>query len=186
MRAMGMRSHLATPAAVACAIVLAGCGPRSESRVDDQAAEPAVRDSNPAPRPAESSEVVGLSGTQWRLVEFQSMDDAVGTTRPEDPSAYTLAFNADGTVAMRLDCNRGTGPWSATPGETGQTGSLTIGPLGVTRALCPPPSMGEQIARDMDYVRGYMLRDGQLSLSLMADGGIYLWEPDTAPEGPEE
>ena len=29
--------------------------------------------------------------------------------------------------------------------------------------------------------RGYLLRDGRLYLSLMADGGIYAWEPDTGP-----
>ena len=182
---MSTQNHLLTLAATTL-IALTSCGQQSESRLDDQTAEPAVLDSSPTPEAAGASEVVGLSGTRWRLVEFESMDDATGTTRPEDPADYTLAFDADGTVAMRLDCNRGTGPWSATPGETGQTGSLTIGPLAVTRALCPPPSMGEQIARDMDYVRGYMLRDGRLSLSLMADGGIYLWEPDMAPQSPEE
>jgi hypothetical protein len=49
--------------------------------------------------------------------------------------------------------------------------------IGVTRALCPPPSMDERIARDMDFVRGVLLREGRLSLSLMADAGIYIWEP---------
>lgn len=37
--------------------------------------------------------------------------------------------------------------------------------------------MDERIARDASQVRGYLLRDGQLHLSLMADGGIYSWEP---------
>ena len=43
--------------------------------------------------------------------------------------------------------------------------------------------MDERIARDAEWVRGYLLRDGQLHLSLMADAGIYSWEPlpgDTA------
>jgi len=118
-----------------------------------------------------------LAGTSWRLVEIQSMDDAIGTVRPDDPSRYTLAFAEDGTIAMRLDCNRGMGRWSATPtGSEG--GQLRIGPLAATRALCPPPSLGERIARDMDYVRSYLVKDGRLHLSLMADGGIYVWERD--------
>ena len=125
----------------------------------------------PENRPADP-----LAGTRWRLVEFQSMDDSIGTIRPEDAELYTLAFDSE-SLTMRLNCNRATAPWSVTPGETGQSGSITIGPLAVTRALCPPPSMDERIARDMDFVRGYMLRDGRLSLSLMADAGIYLWEP---------
>jgi len=118
-----------------------------------------------------------LAGTSWRLAEIQSMDDAIGTVRPDDPSRYTLAFAEDGTIAMRLDCNRGMGRWSATPtGSEG--GQLRIGPLAATRALCPPPSLGERIARDMDYVRSYLVKDGRLHLSLMADGGIYVWERD--------
>jgi hypothetical protein len=37
--------------------------------------------------------------------------------------------------------------------------------------------MGERIARDAEYVRGFVLSDGRLYLSLMADAGIYAWEP---------
>ena len=40
--------------------------------------------------------------------------------------------------------------------------------------------MDERIARDCDAVRSYLIKDGQLHLSLLADGGIYTWEP--APE----
>ena len=118
-----------------------------------------------------------LAGTEWRLVEFQSMDDATGTSRPEDPSLYTLRLNADGTVNMRLNCNRANGTWSAEPSADPSNGSFRFGPLAMTRALCPPPSMDEQIAAQSEYVRGYLLREGRLHLSLMADGGIYTWEP---------
>jgi hypothetical protein len=34
------------------------------------------------------------------------MDDAIRTERPDDPSLYTMQLNSDGTVAMRLNCNR--------------------------------------------------------------------------------
>ena len=118
-----------------------------------------------------------LARTEWRLLEFQSMDDAQGTTRPEDPSLYTLRLNADGTVNMRLNCNRANGTWSAEPGADPSNGSFRFGPLAMTRALCPPPSMDEQIASQSQYIRGYLLRNGRLHLSLMADGGIYSWEP---------
>jgi hypothetical protein len=37
--------------------------------------------------------------------------------------------------------------------------------------------MDERIARDVQWIRGYLLRDGQLHLSLLADAGIYSWEP---------
>jgi heat shock protein HslJ len=129
---------------------------------------------------ADRSSRLPLANTQWRLVEFQSMDDAQGTTRPSDPSLYTMRLNGDGTVTMRLNCNHATGTWSANPSSDPSNGQFSFGPLAVTQALCPPPSMDESIAKQCPYIRGYLLKDGRLYLSLMADGGIYAWEPDRA------
>lgn len=117
-----------------------------------------------------------LAGTTWQLVEFQSSSDEIGTLRPDDPSLYTMQLLEDGTVAMRLSCNRAFGTWSAALAG-GDAGGFEFGPLVVTRAACPPPSMDERIARDAQYVRSYVLENGRLYLSLMADGGIYAWEP---------
>lgn len=134
-----------------------------------------------------------LANTQWRLVEFQSMDDAQGTTRPSERSQYTMRLDASGTVTMRLNCNRATGTWSANPSSDPSNGQFSFGLLAVTQALCSPPSMDESIARQSQYIRGYLLKDGRLYLSLMADGGIYAWEPDTGsastsniPASPED
>jgi heat shock protein HslJ len=128
-----------------------------------------------------------LTDTQWRLVEIQSMDDAVGTTRPDDPARYTMRLNGDGTVAMRLNCNSAKGSWSAEAGPDPSSGHFTFGPLASTKALCPPPSLDEQILSQAQYVRSYLLKDGRLYLTLMADGGIYAWEPlDGKPEVPFE
>jgi heat shock protein HslJ len=121
-----------------------------------------------------------LAGTRWRLIEFQSMDDAQGTTRPSDPDAYTMHLRADGSVQMRLNCNRAQGTWSATPTADGSSGRFEFGPLAATRALCPPPSMDEMIAAQARFVRGYLLKDGKLYLSLMVDGGIFAWAPEPA------
>jgi len=130
-----------------------------------------------------------LAGTEWRLLEFQSMDDSIGTVRPEDPSLYTMRLGADGRVQMRLNCNRAGGTWSVAPGADPKSGRFEFGPLATTRAACPPPSLDGQIARQAPYIRSYLLKDGRLYLSLMADGGIYAWEPmggdvpfDTEPD----
>jgi heat shock protein HslJ len=130
--------------------------------------------------PAGSAAIGKLASTRWRLVEFQSMDNAIGTLRPHDPSQYLMRLNADGTVTMQLNCNRATGTWKAEPAADGASGRFEFGPLATTRALCPAPSMDERIAADSRYVRGYLLKDGRLHLSLMADAGIYAWEPDPA------
>lgn len=134
-----------------------------------------------------------LAGTEWRLVEFQSMDDRRGTSRPSEGTLYTMWLHGDGTVTMRLNCNRATGSWSATPGSDAASGRFEFGPLAATRALCPPPSMDESIVAQSAYVRSYLFKDGRLHLSLMADGGIYVWErngstpsAEVAPAAPEK
>jgi heat shock protein HslJ len=120
-----------------------------------------------------------LADTEWRLVEIQSMDDATGAERPDDPSLYNMRLNADGTVHMRLNCNRATGSWSVEPSADPANGRFRFGLLATTKALCPPPSLDEKIVADANYVRGYLLRDRRLYLSLFADGGIYAWEPNS-------
>ena len=113
-----------------------------------------------------------LAGTSWQLVRFQGGDDTVVT--PDDGSKYTLGFSAGGTVTARIDCNRGRGTWtSAAPGR------LEFGPLALTRAFCGPSSMHDQIVRQWASIRSYLVRDGHLFVSLVADGGIYEFEPIT-------
>jgi heat shock protein HslJ len=120
-----------------------------------------------------------LSGTKWRLVEIQSMDDTIGTVKPKDRSIFTMRLNSDGTVNMRLGCNSASGTWIFEPSDDGLSGRFEFGSLVSTRALCSPPNLGERVLAQVKYIRGYLLRGGKLYLSLMADGGIYAWEPDT-------
>ncbi|EXI70689.1 MAG: META domain protein [Candidatus Accumulibacter sp. SK-11] len=121
-----------------------------------------------------------LAGTSWQLHAIQSMDDAQGTTKVAEPSHFTLEFGRDGRAALRLDCNRGSGDYKVAPAGDGSSGSLTFGPVATTRALCPPPHLDQRVARDLAHVRSYLLKDGKLYLSLMADGGIYEWAPQQA------
>ena len=118
-----------------------------------------------------------LNGTQWQLVEFQSMDDSQGLKRTEYPSKYTMHLHEDGTVTMHLNCNMAKGNWSAKESSDGTSGNFQFGPLASTRAICPPPTMDQEIIAQAKYIRGYLLKDSRLYLSLMADGGIYTWEP---------
>ena len=135
---------------------------------------------------ANSTSVNPLIGTDWSLVEFQSMDDTIGTERPDDPSLYTMQLNIDGTVAMRLNCNRARGTWTAKPSGDGSSGHFKFGPLAMTRALCLPPSMDESIAAQAGFIRSYLLKNGRLYLSLMADGGISAWEPAGKGSAPSQ
>lgn len=111
-----------------------------------------------------------LVGPTWQLVRFQGGDDKALT--PDDKSKYTLNFGADGRLAARIDCNRGSGGW-----KSPEKGRLELGPMAITRAMCPPGSLHDQIIKQLPHVRAYVIKDGRLFLSLMADGGIYEFEP---------
>lgn len=149
---------------------LTGCGTGGEQQqVPEGTAAPMAA--------AVEAQPARLTGVEWRLVEIQSMDDAQGTTRPEDPSRYAMLLAEDGTVSLTLNCNRATGTWTAEPVGDGTSGRFKFGPLAVTMAACPPPSYDEQLSRQAQYIASFLLRDGRLYLSLMADGGIWVWEP---------
>jgi heat shock protein HslJ len=119
---------------------------------------------------ASPSHAQGLAGTSWLLVEIASMDDT--TFKPDDSSKYTLEFMADGRAAIRADCNRGTGSWnSQSPGQ------LTFGPIAATRAMCPPGSISDRYLAQFQWIRSYVMENGNLFLATMADGAIIEFAP---------
>jgi heat shock protein HslJ len=119
-----------------------------------------------------------LTGTSWQLLAIDSMDDAQGTTRPGHPSRYTVTLGADGRACFQLDCNRASGEWKATPATAdARLGQLIFSALTGTRALCAPGSLDQRLSRQLPYVRSYLFQDGQLHMSLLADGGILHWAP---------
>ena len=111
-----------------------------------------------------------LGGTSWQLVKFQGGDGKILT--PDNKANYTLSFGSSGALSARIDCNRGRGSWtSPAPGQ------VRLSLLALTRAMCPPGSLHDQVVRQWSYVRSYVVKEGHLYLSLMADGGIYELEP---------
>jgi heat shock protein HslJ len=111
-----------------------------------------------------------LAGTSWELVELRSPEDSIGTVRVDDPARYTITFNADGSAALRLDCNRGRGTWrSEAPGR------VELGAVATTRMMCPPGSLDARLGRELPFVRVYAIQGDTLRLELMADGGQQFW-----------
>ncbi len=115
-----------------------------------------------APTPSQSAKR-NLIGTSWQLVKFQGSDDK---------TKYTIQFSTDVVLGARIDCNRGRGTWKSSGAS-----QLQLGPLALTRAMCPPGSLHDQIVKHWDFIRSYIIKNDHLFLSLMADGGIYEFEP---------
>ena len=82
-----------------------------------------------------------------------------------------MEFAAGGRLAAQVDCNRGRGTWKATGSQ------LELGPLTLTRMKCAEGSLHDQIVKQWTSVRSFVIKDGHLFLALMADGGIYEFEP---------
>ena len=118
-----------------------------------------------------------LTGTSWQLLSIESMapGEQPGTTI-DDPAKYTVSFGDDGRAVFGVDCNRGNSSWQA-EATAPDSGSLTFGPIALTRMFCPQPSADTQVAAALGRVRSYLISDGQLHLSLEADSGIMHWRP---------
>lgn len=111
-----------------------------------------------------------LSGTSWQLVKLQDYDNKTFT--PDDKSKYTIAFNSNGRVVARVDCNRASSTWKTTG-----KGELQFGSWSRTSAKCGPGSLHDQIVTEGAAVRKFEIKDGHLFLSGMSAGGFYELEP---------
>src|SRR6185295_2779132 len=99
-----------------------------------------------AATPAGAQQQMPVYATQvlvgsWQLVKF--MDSNGQTMMPDDRTKYTLAIDAEGKVAVRFDCNRGTGTWA-----TASKGEIHFGPLAITQAACPQGSLHNRLVKD--------------------------------------
>ena len=111
-----------------------------------------------------------LKETQWQLVDIQYMDDTV--LKPDVAGKYALRFDNDGSVSIKADCNMLGGSYTYT-----SPSGLEFGPLRSTMAFCGEKSLYNRFTKDMPFVRSFVIKDGNLHLALMADGGIYQFSP---------
>ncbi|MCC6626153.1 MAG: META domain-containing protein [Chloroflexi bacterium] len=114
---------------------------------------------------APMSAAPSLAGTMWSWTETQMSDGAVTTVaRPAD---YTIQFNADGTAAIKADCNNVRATYTT---GSNQELTLTLGPT--TLIACPPDSQDQLFREQLGNVATYTMRDGDLYLALKFSSGI--------------
>jgi heat shock protein HslJ len=104
-----------------------------------------------------------LAGTTWRWIGFTS---ALETPTIPEPNRYNLKFRGSDNVSLRADCNRG-----ARNVTFLEPGVIRLGALAITRAMCPPGSLGDRFARDVGRVVRWAVRGGELRLELPEDAG---------------
>ena len=96
--------------------------------------------------PAES-----FTGTNWELIQFEGR-----SFTPQDN--YTITFTEEGKINGTGDCNRLMGDYSSTA-----DGTLHIGMLAATRAMCPDQQMENRFVQTLQEVDSYTI-DGKLLL----------------------
>lgn len=138
--------------------VTAGCGKKetAESRGAADSAQTA------APPAATAASADSLARGPWHWIATVTPVERIACP---DPARYTLEFLPDSLVAAQIDCNRGSGAYHL------DGASLRVGPMAVTRMMCPPGSMDTKFAQQIDAARTWFMQGDTLMLDLFADSG---------------
>lgn len=117
----------------------------------------------PWPETRRDAEVVALLGVDWKWLGTRYNDDT--STKPDEPSHYTLRLSADGSVQARLDCNRAGGQYRL------EAHRLTVELTHSTMAACEPGSLDTIFRKDLARTGTFFLKDGRLYVDLSYDSG---------------
>jgi heat shock protein HslJ len=116
------------------------------------------------------AEVGRSSGSQGRLGLFGDWQLATLTESGQssvtvaEPQRFTASFGTDGLVALRADCNRCSGSYSADGAK------LTVGPMACTSAYCSTAPLDTTFASLVQESTTWMTANGGLELS--SDAGV--------------
>ena len=104
-----------------------------------------------------------LAGTKWMWIATQTPVEVI---QPLDPGQYTIDFKADGTAQVLAACNRGHGAYAVAEGRR-----LTVGPLAVTKMMCPPGTLSDEFVKEIENSAGYFFRGDTLCVDQKMDSG---------------
>ena len=101
------------------------------------------------PETATTSATQSVAATVWTLEAIYTPADNTNVALSADlKPRHTVQFE-DGRLVLQLDCNRGFANWAGEFPKPGTVQDLSIDRVASSRALCPGPSYGEQMARDL-------------------------------------
>jgi heat shock protein HslJ len=122
---------------------------------------------NAPPPPITAAGDALLTGAVWSWQETV-MNDGKRIV-PAASGRYTLLFQPGGMVAVQADCNRGSGSYLL------NGGSLSFGPIAMTRAMCPPGSLDTEFLKGLGLVSGQLFRGNDLVLTLKVDSASMIF-----------
>ena len=109
-----------------------------------------------------------LVGALW---EWVSTTTPVEQVVVNDPTRYSILFNADGTASIKADCNQVGGSYQT----DGSTINIVLGPT--TLAACPEDTQDQLYLTSLESAASYFFQDGQLYMDMFADSGTMRFAP---------
>lgn len=118
--------------------------------------------------PGEASpDVMALDMKTWTWVRTTYNNDT--QVIPKDPEAFTLTFNADGSVSATTDCNAMSGSYEVSGNQ------ITFGPMVMTKMFCPD-SQEQAFASALAEAQSFLFTArGELVLELPLDSGSVIF-----------
>lgn len=117
-----------------------------------------------------------FDGQVWQWLAFEDSADGEESNdiTVEEPNKYTLELLADGSYAIRADCNSGSGKYTL------DGSSLMLEPGPISLAYCGTESLSDQFVALLGDVATFVLdAEGHLILNLKMDAGNLIFSPAT-------
>jgi heat shock protein HslJ len=100
-----------------------------------------------------------LTNSPWGLISIK--DKHGQTLRPTGKKdRYRISFDLEGRVEAHFDCNVGSGT-----SKSESPGQVTLGPMALTKMVCPRGPLYDRIVNDVQLFRAYRLEGGHLFLA---------------------
>ena len=105
----------------------------------------------------------------WKWIETVT---PVETVKPLPGKIYQLSFHENGTLSMKLEMNQVNGNYEADGGKL-----KIIPPMMTTLGAWLPDSPAPAFLNLIEHAAGYFIRDGELFIDTVADGGTLHFSP---------
>jgi heat shock protein HslJ len=161
---IGFSSRFSFVLIIAAVLALTLC---CDSPEQEEAPVPQAAPADAQPEP--------LMASGWKLI---SITGAGFDLTPSGEVEITLVFTPDGQVAGSSGCNR---YFSAV--ELGETGEMSLGPIGSTMMACPEEIMAQEqlFLQALEGAGRYRLAGDRLEL-LFGEDGVLTFEATEIPE----
>lgn len=111
-----------------------------------------------------------ITGVTWRWTSLEETEPASISVVP-NPDQYTLTFEADGQIGLKLDCNSGGASYEM------DGSNLTIQLGATTLAFCGEESLDMQFVALLEKVDSFTIENGSLVLFYGQGAGRMVFTP---------